>query len=309
MRPSRRAVIAMSAMTATLAGCGTSAGGRWQQGRPVTLPGSRAVAMTDRHGTVRELFVGMPEGRPPAGGWPVLYLLDGNATFPTALLLVRNLALRAGFEPAVVVGIGYPAGRAFDEGARARDYTPPAPGLPADGRHGGAEQFLDFIAQDLQPMIAAECAGDPQRQFLFGHSLGGLLVLHALFTRPGLFAAHLAASPSIWWHDRQILSRLPAFIAGRSAVRPAVGPTEPIAVRLLLTVGELEQTPPPEMPAERAALLRQRRQVDSARELAARLAGLPGVVCELRELPGESHGTAMLTALQRAIEFTLAPAR
>src|SRR5690606_29598635 len=77
--------------------------------------------------------------------------------------------------------------------------------------------------------------------------------------------------------------------------------------RVLLTVGSLEQTPPPGTPPARAAGLRARAQVDGVRALAERLATVPGVECTLRELAGETHGSSALPALQRAVDFVLGP--
>jgi len=120
-----------------------------------------------------------------------------------------------------------------------------------------------------------------------------------LFTRPGLFAGYVAASPSIWWNDRFILKERDAFM-GRAdhSTLPA---------HVLITVGSREQTPPPGASAERAALLRERSQVDAARSLGLDLTRLQstGLQAEFRELEGENHGSAALPALQRAIEYAL----
>lgn len=159
-----------------------------------------------------------------------------------------------------------------------------------------ADAFLDFIEHELQPLVAREFPVDDRRNTLFGQSFGGLLVLHALFTRPGLFADHVAASPSIWWNDRHILKEHDAYVGRATDARPEA--------RVLITVGSQEQTPPPGTSAERAAMLRERRQVDASRELAADLGQLrsAGLRPEFLEFEGESHGSAVLPALQRAVE-------
>jgi predicted alpha/beta superfamily hydrolase len=38
-----------------------------------------------------------------------------------------------------------------------------------------------------------------------GHSLGSLLVVHALFQRKPFFNRLLASAPSLWWDDRAVL--------------------------------------------------------------------------------------------------------
>ncbi|MBF3166256.1 ferric enterobactin esterase PfeE, partial [Pseudomonas aeruginosa] len=70
---------------------------------------------------------------------------------------------------------------------------------------GGADAFLDLLRDGMRPAVAAQAPLDTARQTLWGHSYGGLLVLHALFTRPGEFARYAAASPSLWWRDGAIL--------------------------------------------------------------------------------------------------------
>ncbi len=74
---------------------------------------------------------------------------------------------------------------------------------------------------------------DPNLQILFGHSLGGSFVLHALFKAPESFNVYLAASPDIPFSNRIILKEEPAFEAN-----PARSTT-----RLLVTVGSLESHP------------------------------------------------------------------
>jgi uncharacterized protein len=286
----RRSIVC--AVPALLAACAAGP-------KPVTLPGTQQLDLTGRDGVVRRLFVAVPPGPAPARGWPVFCVLDGNALFAPASLLVRNMAQRAGYAPALVVGIGYPGGELFEETARAKDYTPAAPGLPAGTRYGGAAGFLDFLQHELRPMLARDFGASPTHGVLFGHSFGGLFTVHTLLTRTALFDTYAAASPSLWWERGFVLSQLPAF---EERAR-----TGQVPARLLLTVGSLEQTPPPAMPPERAAALRARRQVDGIRELAQRLRGLPGLDVAYRELPDEVHGTAMLPALQRAVDFAFAP--
>ncbi len=58
----------------------------------------------------------------------------------------------------------------------------------------------------MRPLLAAQLALDARHQTLWGHSYGGLAVLHALFTRPGMFSDYAAASPSLWWRDGVVLS-------------------------------------------------------------------------------------------------------
>ncbi|MEN0075902.1 MAG: alpha/beta hydrolase-fold protein [Paracraurococcus sp.] len=289
---------------------------------PISLPDTAEWTLRSRRGDAYRIMIGRPPGDPPAGGWPVLYLLDGNAVFATAFHAMRSQSARTiatGVLPALVVGIGYPTEGMLDPRRRALDYTPalpprgpdappPAPdAFPAPGPTGGADAFLDFIAEVLRPAIAAAHATDPRRQALFGHSYGGLLVLHALFTRPGDFRDYLAISPSLWFGDGAVLAEERRF-----AERPVpAGP--PDGLGLFMAVGGEEQSLPPAQrqapdAAARAALLGRRAMVEGARAMAGRLAALPGLRTEFVEAAGENHASVVPTVLSRALRFALAPA-
>jgi tetratricopeptide (TPR) repeat protein len=70
---------------------------------------------------------------------------------------------------------------------------------------GGADRFLKFIETELIPKIEKDYRVQPYRVFA-GHSFGGLFAIHALLTRPEIFNAYIAVSPSMHW-DNQLLSR------------------------------------------------------------------------------------------------------
>lgn len=256
---------------------------------PVIVPAARQLDVRSSvGGHASRLFVSVPDFPVPANGFPVLYVLDGNAAFPVAAFLARGAAGRSevtGHVPPIVVGIGYPGDTDFDVPSRLRDYTP-----------GGAQLFLDFIEHEVKPLIAANHPVDRSRQAIFGHSFGGLFVLHALFKRPGSFSTFIASSPSIWWQDKVLLNDLPALQQG--GVRP----------RLQISVGALEDDPPKgNYPPEMRAMIASRLMIPPARELVAQLDGESGWAGKVvyHELAGEDHGPAWLPALSRGMQFFL----
>lgn len=272
----------------------------WQ---PAGLPQAKQLDLwSPRTGHRYRIFISVPETPAPAAGYPVLYVLDGNATFPSVALMARTAARRSkvtGQDAPVVIGIGYASGDDYDSVSRTRDYTPPAGEKSAKGE-GGADLFLDFIEQELKPVIRAAAPIDQQRQVLFGHSYGGLFTLHALFTRPTAFQAYIAASPSIWYAERHVLGELQNLASPRKA-KP----------RVLLPVGELEQAvaPPSAQVDERSTTLTKRRMVDEARNLAAQLDARKSELqldrVRFIELQRENHGSALFPALARGLEFFL----
>ncbi|SDG54685.1 alpha/beta hydrolase [Bosea robiniae] len=257
---------------------------------PVTLPQAWQRDFAARDGSRYRLLISVPEGPAPARGFPSLVLVDGHALFPMAATAARLQAQRpeaTGVGPAVVIGIGYPDERPFDAERRQRDLLP----VP-----GGADRFLDAIIDEILPAVARIAPLDPARRALAGHSYGGLFVLHALFTRPGLFEAHVAGSPSIWWQDRAILASEVAF--RRS------GPAS--AGRLLITVGSHEQAPALAVTLQRAERLARARMRDNAAEMAERLSASGCVNCSFTEFPGENHVSVIPSMLSRAVAFALA---
>ena len=299
----RRAVLGMGAALAS-SGCAL----RPAQENPLT--GAEPVALPDTRqadiasgGHLHRIMVAVPPAPSPARGWPVLYVLDGDLMFAFAAQLMRNRFARGPGVPAqgaVVVGLGYAGSQVLDLAARTLDYTPPAPGPDHDERgrrEGGADAFLDFVDGTVRPMVADAAHIDATSQTLFGHSYGGLCVLHALFTRPGGFRNYVAASPSAWWRDGFILEEQKRFLAARRA-----GAGMP-PLRLLITQGEREAGPPAD-PA-RFAIARERRGGDRLRTLVAGLDGAPGLDLRFAMIPGADHGGAMAPAVRQALELAV----
>lgn len=291
MGQSPRHRLSAALLAALFAGCAAP---------PVTLPRTeRHTLHASETGRNYRIEIALPDAPPPAGGYPVLYVLDGNASFATATQLTR--ALR-GLDPAVVVGIGYDTDALFDMDARNEDYTPPAPGLPSQDsrgrREGGADRLLDAIEHRIQPMIAARLAINPRRQALFGHSYGGLFTLHALYTRPALFSHYIAASPSLWWHDRYLQTKLQAY-AGQKSPRASV----------MITVGALEQADAARVGVERAGRLAERAMVDNAQAAANTLAALHSLTVRFEASANEDHIGNLYASLLRAVPFALSSTR
>jgi predicted alpha/beta superfamily hydrolase len=107
------------------------------------------------------IYLAVPRQPPPPAGYPVFYLLDGNAVLDalhTEAVVLEKLA--ASPDAPLLVMIGYDTPSRFDVVARAHDYTPPVPGeadltdMPDSGRKaGGAEIFRDFLVHRLKPEL------------------------------------------------------------------------------------------------------------------------------------------------------------
>lgn len=282
--------------------------GGQQDSHSVALTGSEWRDIPSFHTKdMHRIFIHRPDAPAPKNGFPVVYVLDGNAYFPLVVQVSRLLAVRpeaTGVVPVIVVGIGYPGASLHDSQRRAHDYTPVAT-EPSATATGGADAFLRFITDELQPALAREFPIDPHNQTLLGHSYGGLFVVHTLLNRPAAFQNYIAISPSIWFADRAVLK-------SEAGLSDRIGqPSQPL--RVFLSAGEYEQTldPARPMPPERADKLRQNRMIDNARELASHLSALPGspLRVQFAEYPSENHASIVPVSLPRALAFVLQAGR
>jgi predicted alpha/beta superfamily hydrolase len=258
------------------------------------------------------IFLSIPAGSPPAEGWPLLVLTDGNATFPFA---AACLATQAPYPAAtntgwgVVVAIGYPLDEAYDGVRRSWDLSPPPgnsyPPFTTDGppvRTGGAECFLAFIQNVLLPWIQEKVPVNNGRKTLFGHSFGGLFTLYSLFERPGLFDNWIAASPAIYWEEAVILQN------ERRRRNVPDG-----AAFLHLSAGEYEgdELAPFQQKNEdadtRMEHKKETRTVLLAREMAQRLeSGPDGLRARFELYAGETHMSVLAVAVSRAVGIAFA---
>lgn len=255
--------------------------------RACHVPGAFQFDTVSRRGACYRIFVYEPPVAPPPGGFPVLYLLDGNANFTTAVATVAMQMRRpevTGVPAGVIVGIGYPTDEILEIRRRCLDYTPCA---NANQEGGGAERFSDFIEEELKPLVESIVPVDRRQQALFGHSFGGLFTLWSLFARPGSFRSYLAASPSIWWADQAILAQAEAFI----------GADAQAMLRLFMTAGSLEGRPPLPGPTYRTTM------AEDAAMLAARLRAAGRLEVSFVELADETHVSIIPAAISRSVRF------
>jgi predicted alpha/beta superfamily hydrolase len=283
----------------------------------VSVPSTHRIQFTSAiDGESYTLSIHVPLTPPPASGYPVIYVLDGDFLFG----LASDISLDIGnpnLTP-VVVAIGHgllenmdvvaryakrkpgdttPMGLADIGGAlnalRFHDLTlPVAPnhrapdwtGLTPDNV-GGVDAFLKVIEMDIKPRVAATVPVNSADQAIFGHSIAGLAVLRALFTEPTAFRTFIVASPSIWWDADAVLADERKFAEAVQSGRASP--------RVLITVGadEPDSPNPPQsfiasLPPDKAASLgvyvkmagQWSGMVSGARDLAARLGKLHGGV-------------------------------
>lgn len=146
------------------------------------------------------IFVRLPEGydENPDRAFPVVYLLDGDSTFP--MLAPQHLFLHydEDLPEAILVGIAY--GGFGEINRRGHDFRPVLEG----GGEGGAARFLAMLEEELITRIEGEYRADPARRVLVGQSRGGSFVLYAAVERPALFHGFIASNPGREYPDREL---------------------------------------------------------------------------------------------------------
>ncbi len=282
--------------------------------------------MTSRNsGRTYRIQVYRPSLPPPAEGYPVIFVTDGDLAFNTAADQMHARFL-VDLKPAVVVGIGYPSENLWDTvKLRNRDFIPWKPrgafmevfqqwgkfGDYTEADTGGAEQFYRFITEELRPRLSRQVKIDSANQALWGHSLGGLFTLYTMFEHPTAFSTYIASSPSILINERQIRQALPAF---KSAVEAGK-----IAPRILLLSGEYEEGAPSALAAmpedqrlgwTKMGFSGRANTIELADDL-MEMSGGPGYEVRKHVFSGENHNSVVPASVARALTFafSVAPTR
>ena len=170
-----------------------------EQPVPVTVPQSESFSLEPRTGgDAYRIYVGLPLSyrQEPERRYPVVYGVDADVGFASAVEITRFLAYAGELPEVIVVGIGYGVDLATWRKRRVADLTP----VPVDDQSGSGQagSFLDFIEGELIPLIEQRYRTTPNRT-LSGYSFGGLFGTYALFHRPGLFQSYMLGSPSYGW--------------------------------------------------------------------------------------------------------------
>ncbi len=287
-------------------------------GAAVHLPRSTLLDFSSTsNGRSYRLMISAPFAEPPAAGWPVLCVLDGQGYHGFVTEATRSLALAREAPPVLVVAVGTcDDAPASWLARRTLDLTPTLPRAGAEtaamrvaalGGAGGLDGFLDMLQSEALERVAALFPIDRRRMALWGHSLGGLAVLYALMARATPFESHLAISPSIWWDGCALLAHEAGF-----AERVGAGQ---VAARVFIGVGGLEDRAPEHLPPghpgtleELAAVMRSLKMVGNARALAERLQALRAARAGAAPLDvrficaaDETHAAAPFATLRAAL--------
>ncbi len=218
--------------------------------------------------------------------YPALWITDNNLESIQGALVGDAL----GFTPElIVVAVGAPADTNPAEFQRRRSYDfipekslmgPLFAAMPAE-LIGGAPGFLDFLVDQLRPMLAEEYRMDLDDQGYAGHSGGGQFGLYVLLNKPESFDKYIISSPAAYqtwldmeerWHENN----------------------NDLKAKVFLSAGEGEAAHP---------LWSGSQIVSTVATMAERLTvrGYPSLELTVRIFPGEDHLTVMPIAYTRGI--------
>jgi hypothetical protein len=253
-------------------------------GDPITI-GEMVTIQSKILGEERTILVSIPRGYDRTGErYPVLYMTDGYAHFTHTRGTVDFLAGNGRMPQVIIVAVV--------NTDRTRDLSPTHVATRTVGGQvremptsGGASKFLDFFEQELFPYVDANYRTMPLRLFT-GHSFGGLFALNAFFTRPEMFDAVLAVSPSLRWDEDLPIRQAESFFDGRDELNETL---------FVVMANEEEGDPAPT-------------RLDRL-EKALAAADVEGFDWQVMRIPDETHGTVVLRAHYWGLRHVFEPWR
>ncbi|MBN2797891.1 MAG: alpha/beta hydrolase [Deltaproteobacteria bacterium] len=199
----------------------------------------RLVVEAEATGHSMALDLLVPEGG-ATEDTPVVWVIDGYYHFDALARHVARRTRSGDLEPLVLVGVGYedlpPDSMAnLMEIVTRREADLTWPEVTRDGAPvgGGGERFREALVSELMPAVDERLDGAGGERVLMGHSLGGLFALsEALVFGPddSPFDVIVAASPSIWWAEGDLLVSERLLAQGR----------DDLNLSLMMGVGSLE---------------------------------------------------------------------
>lgn len=164
----------------------------------VTIPDTEVRRLTaSLTGYEYHIHIALPAGYADTKkAYPTLYVLDPHLIFGMSTEIIRLLEHGQELPQLILIGLGLSGPEKDIESYQVRDYVPKA--QADDSRAGGAEDFLQFIREDLIPFIGTKYRVDADDRCFVGYSLAGLFGLYALFHHADTFLRYIISSP---WMD------------------------------------------------------------------------------------------------------------
>jgi len=158
---------------------------------------------------IRAIYIYLPDNyKKNHNSYPVLYLFDAETNFKPVCGVVDILSRWKIIPELIVVGL--------PNTDRMRDLTPTLDRKFKIG--GGGNNFLRFLKEELIPYIDQNYNTQPFR-ILEGHSISGMFTMYAFTADTTLFDAFIAVSPSMYWDEQIMLSRIENFLKANPSLK------------------------------------------------------------------------------------------
>jgi predicted alpha/beta superfamily hydrolase len=160
--------------------------------------------------------------------YPVVYVTDGQVTFPLVSSICRALWLGNDLPEVIIVGVdskevGTWGAVRFVNLTPTRSVTREAELVKLlNGLHSGeGSAFLRVLTEEVLPDIEHRYRTSDDRT-LMGHSLGGLFGAYTLFQSPNTFRRMVLGSPAFYWDNTVIFNLEEKFAAARTPLHTRV---------------------------------------------------------------------------------------
>jgi len=164
----------------------------------------------------REILVHLPkEYNRSKSSFPVIYINDAEVHMDHTSSTAEFLFNQHRMPKAIVVGVVTPD--------RNRHLRPTPVKQQVADKTSGADLFLQFYEKELMREINKRYRTAPYN-VVSGTSFGGLFAIHALLTKPHLFDAYVAVSPSLWWDNKVSLQRAESALISQMPLLETLSP-------------------------------------------------------------------------------------
>lgn len=201
------------------------------QSRPIPNPGVQSFTFQSPSMGVRfSLNVGLPQGYKAGDGkkYPALIVTDGDSTFGKVYESASTLG--GVITPLFIISVGTSLEEGGDLHTSRRIYEFSPPGWDRkdkfgqgveeyckrykspEGRcTGGSAKFLNAIATEMIPLLAAKFPIDTTQLGLFGLSAGGFFTSWAIFQPNTPFNKYIISSPAMAYGNGEIFRQEDAY--------------------------------------------------------------------------------------------------
>jgi predicted alpha/beta superfamily hydrolase len=87
---------------------------------------------------------------------------------------------------------------------------------------GHAKEYVEFIEEQVIPLLEKNYRIDANNKIFVGHSFGGLLGTYILLNKPELFDHYIIGSPSLWYDNKVMFTMEKNYAAKHKSLKARV---------------------------------------------------------------------------------------